>query len=229
MDTSFYVSGDIVSSTLATAVVATLAAGLLCALGLSWTAARWRPSVALASVALLASCAMYLQSLGIWHGAGSLSAAPRYVGYFSSQPALVAAVFVFARQSGPVPVGVFWRMLVAAALMVLSRYLGDALVFDPTLGALLSMAFWIYILGELYFGPMSSAVRTASRPIRLGYFWVRLIMTIGWAIYPILHFVDVVIGVGHVPSIIVLYSIADVTNLLTISLIFMAVAGQERY
>lgn len=229
MNTSLYVSADVVTSTLAMAVVATLAAGLLCALGLSWTAARWRPSVALAGVALLASFAMYLQSLGIWQSGGSLSAAPRYVGWLSAQTALVAAVYVFARQSGPVPVGVFWRIVVAAVLMVFSRYLGDAQVFEPTLGALLSIAFWIYILGELYFGPMADAVRKASRPIRLGYFWIRLIMTIGWAIYPILHFVDVVIGVGHAPSIIVLYTFSDITNLITISLIFMAVAGQERY
>ena len=40
--------------------------------------------------------------------------------------------------------------------------------------------------------------------MRIGYFWMRLIMTIGWAIYPILYFVDVVIGVGHVAPVVAL-------------------------
>jgi bacteriorhodopsin len=91
------------------------------------------------------------------------------------------------------------------------------------------MAFWLYVLGEMYFGAMSDAVRRSSRPIRLGYFWVRLILTIGWAIYPILHFVDVVIGAGHVPGVIVLYTLADFVNLITVSMIVLAVGGKERF
>ena len=229
MNATLYVSSDIVSTALSTALVATLATGILCGLGLSWTSERWRVPVALSCVALLASAMAYYQSLGIWQAHGHLSAAPRYVAWYTVHPALVAAAFFYARQAGRVPVGVFWRSVVAALLMVFSRYLGDANIFDPTLGVLLSIAFWLYILGELYFGYMADAVRKASRPIRLGYFWIRLIMTIGWAIYPILHFVDVVIGAGHGPAIIVLYTIADLVNLITVALIFLTVAGKERY
>jgi len=47
---------------------------------------------------------------------------------------------------------------------------------------------------------MSSA--NPDRAVRLGFFWVRLIMTIGWAIYPILHFVDVVIGTGQAAGVV---------------------------
>ena len=120
-------------------------------------------------------------------------------------------------------------MTVAALLMVFSRYLGDAGFFNPTLGALLSIGFWLYILGEMYFGAMPDAIRKGSRPVRLGYFWLRLIFTIGWAIYPILHFVDAVIGAGQAPGVVVLYTLFDVINLIIPSLIVLAVAGQERY
>ena len=110
--------------------------------------------------------------------------------------------------------------------MVLCRYFGDARIFNPTLGVLLSMAFWLYILGEMYFGAMSDAVRKSSRPIRLGYFWMRLILTIGWAIYPLLHFVDVVIGAGHARGIVVLYTLGSTSSTLDDRL---AVAGAERF
>lgn len=226
---TLFQSSDLVSTSFGVATVATLASAVLVLLGLSFVSDRWRVPVALSGVALLASGLHYLDSSRIWLATQEMSAAPRYVGWFVVQPMQVAAVYFFARITGPVPAGVFWRMVAAAILMVLSRYLGDARIFNPTLGVLLSMAFWLYILGEMYFGAMADHVRKAARPIRLGYFWIRLILTIGWAIYPILHFVDVVIGTGHARPIIVLYTLADLVNLVTVSLIVLAVGGRERF
>jgi sensory rhodopsin len=226
---TLFQSSDLVSTSFGVATVATLASAVLVLLGLSFVSDRWRLPVALSGVALLASGLHYLDSSTIWMATQQMTSAPRYVGWFVVQPMQVAAVYFFARIIGPVPAGVFWRTVAAAILMVLSRYMGDAHIFNPTLGVLLSMAFWLYILGEMYFGAMADAVQTATRPIRLGYFWIRLIMTIGWAIYPILHFVDVVIGTGHVRPIIVLYTLADLVNLVTVSMIVLAVGGRERF
>jgi sensory rhodopsin len=222
-------SGELVSTVLAVAVVAMFSTAALTLLGLSWVAERWRLTVALSGVALLASGLVYYGAADVWLSAHQLSAAPRFAAWFVVQPLQVASVFFFARNAGAVPAGVFWRTVAAAILMVLSRYLGDARIFNPTLGVLLSIAFWLYILGEMYFGVMAEAVSKASRPLRLGYFWIRLIMTIGWVIYPILEFVDVVIGTGHVSSIIALYTVADFVNLIAVSLIVLAVAGEERF
>ncbi|MGE0213561.1 MAG: bacteriorhodopsin [Parvibaculaceae bacterium] len=226
---TLFQSSDLVATSFGVATIATFATAALALLGLSWVSERWRVPVALSGVALLASGFHYLDASKIWFATQQMTAAPRYVGWFIVHPLQVASVFFFARIAGAVPVGVFWRITAAAILMVLARYLGDARIFNPTLGVLLSMAFWLYILGEMYFGAMSEAVRKASRPIRLGYFWIRLILTIGWAIYPILHFVDTVIGVGHARSIIVLYTLADLVNLITVSMIVLTVGGKERF
>ena len=222
-------SSDVVSTSLAVGTVATFATSVLVFVGLTWVSERWRVVLALSGTALLASAVSYLEAAEIWFANQQLTAAHRYVGWFVVHPVQVVSVFFMTRVVGMVPVGIFWRSGVAAILMVLSRYLGDADIFNPTLGVLLSMAFWLYILGEMYFGAMSDIMKPTSRPMRLSYFWVRLIMTIGWAIYPILHFVDVVIGTGHSSGIVVLYTVADLINLITISMIFLAVAGKERY
>lgn len=221
-------SSDVVSTSFAVATIGTLAAAALLALGLTWTPERWRLPIALSAVALAVSGLQYLDSGHVWAATGKASAAARFAAWFAVQPLQVAAVYFFANIAGPVPAGVFWRTTVAALLMVLCRYLGDALIFNPTLGVLLSIAFWLYILGEMYFGRMSDVVQKASRPMRIGYFWVRLIMTIGWAIIPILHFVDVVIGAGQAPAVVVLYTLADLLNLVVLSLVVLAVAGKER-
>jgi hypothetical protein len=224
-----YMSRDVVSSAYAGTLVATFSTAILCFLGLSWTDERWRIPLAIVGVAALASAIGYVGATSLWLAEQKASGALRYSGWFTVQPLQVAAVYFFANATGKVPVGVFWRTSAAALLMVFSRYLGDAGFFNPTLGALLSIAFWLYFLGEMYFGAMPDIVRKGSRAVRLGFFWIRLILTIGWAIYPILHFVDVVIGAGQASGVVALYTLFDLINLLTPSLIVLAVASQERY
>src|SRR6476660_9214403 len=46
-------------------------------------------------------------------------------------------------------------------------------------------------------------------------------MTVGWAVIPILYFVDVVIGVGYGPVVATLYTIADLVNLIAIAIIIL--------
>jgi sensory rhodopsin len=226
--TSFQTS-DVAGSALAAASMGCLAAAAVMAFGLSWVSERWRIPVALAGVALGVSGLYYLDASAAWFADGKAAAGPRFAAWFAVQPLLVAAVYFLVNIAGPVPAGVFWRTTVAAFLMVLCRYLGDAQIFNPTLGVLLSIAFWLYILGEMYFGRMADVMRKASRPMQIGYFWIRLIMTVGWAVIPILHFVNVVIGVSYAPVIGTLYTIADLVNLIALALTYLAVAGKERY
>lgn len=226
---TFYTSQDVVSSALSGALLATFATAALCFLGLSWTNEKWRVPLGIVGVAALVSALGYTGATALWLTEAKSSAGMRISGWFTIHPLQVAAVYFFVNAVAKVPSGVFWRMTAAALLMVFSRYLGDAGFFNPTLGALLSIGFWLYILGEMYFGAMPDVLRKSSRAVRLGFFWIRLIMTIGWAIYPILHFVDVVIGAGQASGVVALYTLFDLINLITPSLIVLAVAGQERY
>lgn len=229
MFTTLYTSKDVVSTSLTGLALMSLAAAVLCLVGLSWSNERWRIPTALVGAACLVTSIYYAGATGYWLSSGAASAGVRFSAWYTVHPLQIAAVYFFARTQGPVPVGVFWRLVGASLLMVFGRWLGDAGFFNPTLGVLISIGFWLYILGEMYFGAMPEAVRKSSRPVRFGYFWIRLLFTLGWAVYPILHFVDVVIGVGQAPSIIVLYSVFDIVNLIIPSLIVLAVAGQDRY
>ncbi|MGQ0564942.1 MAG: bacteriorhodopsin [Gemmobacter sp.] len=226
---TLFTTTDVVSTAHAAALLATFSTAILCFLGLSWSHEKWRLPLAMVGVAALASSLHYVGAAQLWIAAQKASGGIRFAGWFTVHPLQVAAVYFFARTMGRVPTGVFWRITAAALLMVFARYLGDAGFFNPTLGVLLSIGFWLYILGEMYFGAMPDAVAKGSRAVRLGYFWIRLILTIGWAIYPLLHFVDVVIGTGQAPGVVALYTLFDLVNLITPSLIVLAVAGQERY
>src|SRR5258708_32252994 len=219
---TLFQSSDVVSTALAVATVASFAGAALVCLGLTWTSDRWRIPVALSAVALLASGLQYLDASHVWLATQKMTAAYRFVGWFVITPLQVAAAYFFARTGGEVPAGVFWRTLAAAVLPVLCRYLGDARIFDPTLGILLPILFWLFVLGEMYFGRMAEAVRKSSRPIRLGYFWIRLILTICRPVVPILCFLDAAIGAVHTPSNAVAHTNTCTANIMTPSFIVLA-------
>ena len=229
MFTTLFTSADVVASSLTGLALMSFAAAIICFLGLSWSNERWRVPEALVGTACLVTAVYYAGASGYWYSGGAASAGVRFSAWYSVHPLQVVAVYFYARTQGPLPVGVFWRLAGAALLMVFGRWLGDAGFFDESLGAILSIGFWLYILGEFYFGAIPDRIRESARPVKLGFFWIRLMITLGWAVYPILHFVDTVIGVGQAPAIIVLYSTFDIVNLIIPSLIVVAVAGQDRY
>ncbi|MAI21516.1 MAG: hypothetical protein CMM65_03685 [Rhodospirillaceae bacterium] len=229
MFTTLFTSADVVASSLTGLALMSFAAAIICFLGLSWSNERWRVPEALVGTACLVTAVYYAGASGYWYSGGAASAGVRFSAWYSVHPLQVVAVYFYARTQGPLPVGVFWRLAGAALLMVFGRWLGDAGFFDESLGAILSIGFWLYILGEFYFGAIPDKIRESARPVKLGFFWIRLMITLGWAVYPILHFVDTVIGVGQAPAIIVLYSTFDIVNLVIPSLIVVAVAGQDRY
>lgn len=229
MFTTLFTSADVVASSLTVLALMSFAAAIICFLGLSWSNERWRVPEALVGTACLVTAVYYAGASGYWYSGGAASAGVRFSAWYSVHPLQVVAVYFYARTQGPLPVGVFWRLAGAALLMVFGRWLGDAGFFDESLGAILSIGFWLYILGEFYFGAIPDKIRESARPVKLGFFWIRLMITLGWAVYPILHFVDTVIGVGQAPAIIVLYSTFDIVNLVIPSLIVVAVAGQDRY
>jgi len=144
---------------------------------------RWKLALALAGIVTLVSGLHYVGAASVWIETGKMTIIHRYIGWALTLPLLVVTLYFYARAVAHVPVGIFWRTLVAAIVMVLARYMGEAGLMHPALGFLIALALWLYILGEAYFGAMSEKMAAhGSDTARRGYFWLRLIMTIGWAI-----------------------------------------------
>ena len=112
--------------------------------------------------------------------------------------------------------------------MVLARYMGETDLLYPTLGFLIGLILWLYVLGELYFGRMAEInAQSASDPVRLGFFWLRLIVTIGWALYP-LSYLIVRLGNGaDVAKLMVIYNLADLVNQIAFVLAVLATAMND--
>lgn len=219
---------DIASGTFALITIAMLATTVLLLAGTAWVPRRWKLPLALSGIVALASAAHYLAAANVWLETGQMTVIHRYVGWFLTVPLQVATIYFFVRAIAHVPVGVFWRLLIAAVLMVLARYMGEAKLMHPTLGFLIALAAWLYILGEAFFGAMSERVaKHASDAERRGYFWLRLILTIGWAVYPLCYFIASFSGGVEVGQLIITYNLADFVNQIAFGTIILTVGMME--
>ncbi len=181
---------DLAGASYSAALLGMAATAVLLLMGSAWVQDSYKLSVTLCGLAALIGVFTLFESRAVWLSAYQVPLVYHHVGWIISMPLQIVALYFFAKSVGSVSPALFWRLLIVSVLMVLFRYLGEAGFVHATLAFLIGMIFWLYILGELFFGQMDDTVtRSLKPPVIRGYFWLRLIVTIGWAIYPLANFI----------------------------------------
>lgn len=216
---------DVTGASYSAALMGMIATTILLFIGSSWVKDMWKIPVTLCGVAALVGILSVFEARIIWLQESQVPLVYNYVGWIVSMPLQIVALFFFARMAGQVSVSLFWRLLVVSVLMVLFRYLGEAGFVHATLAFLISIVFWLYILGELFFGKLETAVsKNLNGSMRRGYFWLRLIVTIGWAIYPLTSFIVSFNGLVDDGGLSIAYNLAEFLNRMAFGLIVLSVA-----
>jgi bacteriorhodopsin len=93
------------------------------------------------------------------------------------------------------------------------------------------MAFWFVVLYEIFAGEASKAATTnAPASVQSAFKAMRLIVTFGWAVYPIGYFVGYLTGGDPADSmgmLNIVYNFADVVNKIAFGVIIWSVAVTE--
>jgi sensory rhodopsin len=216
---------DLTGASYSAALLGMAATALLLLIGSSWVRGSWKLPVTLSGLAALVGVFVLYEAKAVWLSTSQVPLVYHYLGWIISMPLQVMALFFFAKQVGPVSSSLFWRFLVVSVLMVLFRYLGEAGFVHATLAFLIGIIFWLYILGELFFGQMEDAVtKSLNVPVQRGYFWLRLIVTVGWAIYPLANFIISFSGHVDTGGMSVAYNLAEFLNRMAFGLIILASA-----
>lgn len=228
MNTKLLAATDIASGTFSLLLVATLAATVLLFLGTGWVARKWKLPVALAGLVTLVSALHYLEAGAIWQASGQMPAIYRYIAWFVTMPLQVVALYFFIGAMGSLSIWLFWRLLVVSVVMVLARYLGETNLMYPTLGFLIGLITWLYILGEVFFGRMGEVgAKSSNLSVHHGYFWMRLIVTIGWAVYPLCYFIAGFAGGVAENKLNIVYNLADLVNQIAFGLAILTAAMKD--
>ena len=219
---------DIASGTFSLLFVATLAATVLLIMGTGWVSKKWKLPVALAGLVTLASTVHYFEASQIWLATGQMPAIYRYIAWFVTMPLQVMTLYFFVGAMAPLSTWLFWRLLVVSVVMVLARYMGETSLMYPALGFLIGLVAWLYILGEVFFGRMGEvSAKSANFSVHRGYFWLRLIITMGWAVYPLCYFIVGFAGGVAENKLNVAYNLADLVNQIAFALAILTAAMKD--
>ncbi|SVE20896.1 uncharacterized protein METZ01_LOCUS473750, partial [marine metagenome] len=149
-------------------------------------AVAWRASVTVAGLVCFIAFVHYIYIRNIWVTTGDVPTAYRYVDWLITIPMQTIEFYLILAAVRKVSDSIFWRLLIASLTMLIGGYLGEAGYIQAFVGFIILIAGWIYILFELFSGDASKAAsKGGNRPLSNAFAAMRMIVTIGWAIYPL--------------------------------------------
>ena len=152
----------------------------------------------------------------------------RYIDWLITVPLLMIEFYLILRAITNVSGGIFWRLTIGTLVMLIGGYLGEAGYMNVTLGFVIGMVGWAYILYEIFAGEAGKvAAEKASPAVASAYSTMRWIVTIGWAIYPLGYFFGYLAGGADMASLNIIYNLADVLNKIAFGVIIWNVAVSQ--
>ena len=187
--------------------------------------AAWRTSLTVAGLITGVAFIHYMYMRGVWVQTGDSPTVYRYIDWLITVPLQMVEFYLILSAVRKVSSGMFWRLLVGSSIMVIGGYLGEAEYISRMLGFVIGMAGWIYILYEIFSGEAGrSAAKSGSKPFVTAFSALRIIVTVGWAIYPLGYIFGYLADNVDGESLNVIYNLADFINKIAFGLIIWAAA-----
>jgi bacteriorhodopsin len=189
---------------------------------------KWRTSLIVSGLVTLVAAVHYFYMRDVWVSTGASPTVFRYVDWLITVPLQMIEFYLILAACTAVAMGVFWRLLVGTIIMLVGGYLGEAGFINATLGFVIGMAGWAYILYEIFAGEAGKvAADEAPDSVKSAFSMMRWIVTIGWAIYPLGYFFGYLAGGVDDNSLNLIYNVADVVNKIGFCLAIWAAATTE--
>ena len=150
-------------------------------------------------------------------GVGDSPLVLRYIDWLITVPLQVSEFYLILAAIGVASAALFWRLFGASIVMLVAGFLAEA---NEDISAIsegmvwplfaVGMLAWIYIIYEIWAGEAKESVSNASEGTQFAFKAMALILTVGWAIYPLGFVLGQ--GDGGTDNLNILYNIADVVN-----------------
>ena len=193
--------------------------------------AAWRKSVTVAGLVTGIAFIHYMYLRSVWIEIGDAPTVYRYIDWFITIPLQLVEFYLILSAVKKVNGNIFWRILFGALVMLIGGYLGQAGFIKPTLGFIIWIAGWIYILYEIFSGEAGKvAAKSGNKALVTAFGSLRMIVTIGWAIYPLGYIFGYLTAGIDANSLNAIYNLADFINKIAFGLIIWscAVANSSR-
>jgi len=191
---------------------------------------KWKTSLTVAAMVTGIAAIHYFYMREGWVYTGESPTVLRYVDWLLTVPLQIVEFYLILAAMTAVATGLFWRLLVASLVMLIAGYLGEVNSADPTaLWAffIIGMGGWVYILYEIFAGE-ASRINASEGTVagQKAFGALRLIVTVGWAIYP-LGYIYGYAGGGDIAGLNLIYNLADFVNKIAFGVVIWAAATSD--
>ncbi len=189
--------------------------------------AGWRVSITVAGLVTGIAFINYMYMREVWIVTGESPTVYRYIDWLITVPLLILEFYFVLSAVKKVSGGIFWRLLIGSIVMILGGYLGESGYINAMLGFIIGMTGWIYILYEIFSGEAGKlAQKSGNKALVTAFSSMRIIVTVGWAVYPLGYVFGYLTGGVDANSLNVIYNAADFLNKIAFGLIIWAAAMQ---
>lgn len=194
-------------------------------------AGKWKTSLTVSGLVTMVAAVHYFYMREVWVTTGETPTVYRYIDWLITVPLLMVEFYLILSAITKVPAGVFWRLMVGTLVMLIGGYLGEARYMGAMPAFIIGMLGWAYILFEIFFGEAGRINASKAPPaVQSAFKLMRLIVTFGWAIYPIGYYLGYLTGSSPEDSmkgLNIVYNLADVLNKIAFGVIIWAAAVSE--
>ncbi len=191
-------------------------------------AASWRTSISVAGLVTGVAFVHYMYMRDVWVSTGETPTVYRYIDWLITVPLQMIEFYLILAAVRKVPSSIFWKLLIGSLVMLIGGYLGEAGYIQPFVGFIIGMAGWIYILFEIFSGEAGiAAAKSGNRSLKTAFSAMRMIVTIGWAIYPLGYILGYLTGNVDADALNIVYNLADFINKIAFGLVIWAAAMQN--
>ena len=185
---------------------------------------KWKTSLTVAAMVTGIAAIHYFYMRGVWVDTGASPTTFRYIDWLLTVPLQIVEFYLILAAIAVVAVSVFWRLLIASVVMLVAGYLGEIGSVDVWLGFTVGMVAWIYIIYEVFAGEASKiSASKGTAASKRAFNALRLIVTVGWAIYPIGYYLGYT-GSADAGTLNLVYNLADFVNKIAFGVVIWAAA-----
>jgi len=186
---------------------------------------KWKTSLTVSGLVTLIAAVHYFYMRDVWVASGTSPTEFRYIDWLLTVPLLMVEFYLIMSAVGKVPGRVFWNLLIGTTIMLLFGYAGETGMMDVRLAFVLSMAAWFYVIWYIIKGEASKVnASLANANVQKAYKTMTLLVTVGWAIYPLGYFLGYLGGGADAGTMNIIYNLADFWNKIGFGIVIWSAA-----
>ena len=195
---------------------------------------KWKTSLSVAALVTGIAFWHYLYMRNVWAGSydpvemtGSSPTVYRYIDWLITVPLQIIEFYLILKVCTNVSSGLFWKLLGASLVMLVGGFMGETGAADAMIAGVIATLAWLYIIYEVFAGEAGKLNASSGNAAAQSAFGtIRLIVTVGWAIYPVGYWLATGPG-ADMANANLIYNLADFINKIAFGLAIYVAAVSD--